>query len=204
MTFEVYHVPRVFDAEEITTIPWSVPKQPELWHWLHNIEPSASLGDFLVREYIISSDEWEYKVVRRENFLEFYQKGNGKHAKQISEASSHDGGGRPQSSIRQEDGHSDARSAGIQSGGRGKAQGKTLQQEIAVAYACTVDGWVQVPARAIRNSESPHLVWMLKSTWDSLATHADIRGLFFIPCETAPDAQQLRMLVNAQEIADAS
>lgn len=204
MTFEVYHVPRVFEAEEITKIPWAMPELSGTWHWLLGIEPSASLGDFLVREYLMGTDAWEYKVVRRENFLEYYQKGDGRNAKQISEAGSHDGGGRAQSSVRQEDGHPDARSAGVQSSGRGEAQGKTLQQEVAVAWACTVDGWVQVPTRAIRNSESPHIVWMLKSTWEHLATHADIRGLFFIPCEVAPDAQQLRMLVNAQEVADAS
>ncbi len=79
-----------------------------------------------------------------------------------------------------------------------------LQRETACAYAVTVDGFISVASKAIRNPESPFIVWMSRVTWERLATCATTLGQFYIPC--TPDmtsCQQLRAQVNAEEIVDA-
>lgn len=86
---------------------------------------------------------------------------------------------------------------------RGRS-GQEVPKEIACAYAVTVDGFISIAPRAIRNAESPFVVWMSHATWDRLAICATTQGQFYIPC--TPDlheCSQLRALVNAEEIADA-
>ena len=89
---------------------------------------------------------------------------------------------------------------GVQRGG----SGEEVPQEVACAYAVTVDGFISVARKAVRNAESPFVVWMSKATWDRLAICATTQGQFYSPC--TPDlheCSQLRRLVNAEEIADA-
>lgn len=85
---------------------------------------------------------------------------------------------------------SDARGEGVQRGGRSEGQ---AQEEVACAYAVTVDGFIAVNKKAIRNLESPFLVWMPVAIWQRLATCATTQGQFYIPCTpTMYDASVLR------------
>ena len=70
--------------------------------------------------------------------------------------------------------------------------------QIAVAYAVTVDGFISIAHRAIRNPKSPFLVWMSKATWTRLAVCATTQGQFYIPCTpTLNDVSVLRALAEA-------
>ena len=76
--------------------------------------------------------------------------------------------------------------------------------EVAVAYAVTVHGWIEIPRRAIREPDSPQIIWMAKTTFQILASCATDRGLFFIPC--GPGCQtpdELRLLVASRETSGA-
>ena len=67
---------------------------------------------------------------------------------------------------------------------------------IAVAYAVTVDGFIQISPRAIRNPRSPLIVWMSPAIWEHLANSATMQGQFYIPCTIAlTECSQLRALV---------
>lgn len=80
----------------------------------------------------------------------------------------------------------------------------STSREIACAYAVTVDGFIAVAKRAIRNQESPFLVWMSEATWEKLAICATTQGQFYIPCTpTLNDVSVLRALAAAEEPADA-
>ena len=95
------------------------------------------------------------------------------------------------------------RGEGVRKRGSSKSEIPRLEEEVAAAYAVTVDGWIEISHRAIRNSESPQIVWMTLSTWNILATCATDRGLFFIPC--SPGCQtvdDLRCLVASKEISN--
>ena len=73
-------------------------------------------------------------------------------------------------------------------------------REIAAAYAVTVDGWIEISHKAIRNPNSQHIVWMALATWNTLASHATDRGLFYIPCEPGcQTVDDLRRLVASRE-----
>lgn len=72
--------------------------------------------------------------------------------------------------------------------------------QIAVAYAVTVDGFISIPHHAIRNPTSPFIVWMSAAVWQRLATCATTQGLFYIPCTpTMNDCSVLRALVSTLE-----
>lgn len=74
----------------------------------------------------------------------------------------------------------------------------TETREVACAYAVTVDGFIAVARKAIRNAESPFIVWMSKRAWDGLAICATTQGQFYIP--RTPDlteCAQLRALATA-------
>lgn len=70
-----------------------------------------------------------------------------------------------------------------------------MTAEIAAAYAVTVDGFISVPLRAIRNRESPNIVWMSQAAWEQLARCATTQGQFYIPAtEELNSPEQLRLL----------
>ena len=123
-------------------------------------------------------------------------------AQRESQAASHNGGDSPRMATtegQQSSQDSSKSREGIQQGGRSQAQ------EVAVAYHCGLDAWVQVPTRAIRNPDSPMLVWMKEETWRRLACCASSSGQFYLPCEQGlTHPQHLRMLVNQEEVADGS
>jgi len=73
---------------------------------------------------------------------------------------------------------------------------------IVAAYAVTVDGFISIKPRAVRNPKSPFIVWMSSAVWQNLATHATEQGQFFIPCTpTLNDVSVLRDLVSRMESA---
>lgn len=77
-------------------------------------------------------------------------------------------------------------------------------REVACAYAVTVDGFIAVAKRAIRNVDSPFLVWMSATVWQRLAVCATTQGQFYIPCTSAlTDYVQLRTLVAMEELLNA-
>jgi hypothetical protein len=83
--------------------------------------------------------------------------------------------------------------------GRDRAPGN---DQIATAYAVTVDGFISISHRAIRNPHSPFLVWMQESTWKMLANCATMQGQFYIPCTEIMDAPSvLRRIVHEMEKA---
>lgn len=53
--------------------------------------------------------------------------------------------------------------------------------EIAAIYEPKLDGFVSIAHKYIRNPWSPMIIWMQRSTWDSLANHATRDGEFYIP-----------------------
>ncbi len=68
-------------------------------------------------------------------------------------------------------------------------------REVACAYAVTVDGFIAVAKRAIRNAESPFIVWMPAAVWQRLAVCATAQGQFYIPCTSEmTECAQLRAL----------
>lgn len=70
-------------------------------------------------------------------------------------------------------------------------------REVACAYAVTVDGFIAISPKAIRNLESPMLVWMPHAVWQQLAICASPQGLFYIPCSPLlHSCEQLRILVE--------
>jgi hypothetical protein len=74
------------------------------------------------------------------------------------------------------------------------------EREVACAYAVTVDGFISIARRAIRNPDSPLIVWMPHAIWQQLAVCATTQGQFYIPCTPqmqSPDA--LRLLVKQKE-----
>lgn len=80
-----------------------------------------------------------------------------------------------------------------------------LPKEIACAYAVTVDGFIAVNRKAVRNPESPFLVWMSEAAWQRLAVCATTQGQFYIPCTPElTDCQMLRAQVNVEELLNAS
>lgn len=71
---------------------------------------------------------------------------------------------------------------------------------VLVAYAATLDGFIKLWPKAIRNPSSPFLLPMQEETWKALATHASISGQFYIPA--TPDLasfDKLRELVLQKE-----
>lgn len=70
-------------------------------------------------------------------------------------------------------------------------------REVACAYAVTVDGFIHVAPKAIRNMESPFIVWMSAAVWQKLAVCATTQGQFYIPCQPElTECSQLRMLAE--------
>lgn len=123
-----------------------------------------------------------------------------KDAQHQQEAGPHDGGGDAQSGVRQEGGNSAEGSKGVQQGRSGEAEAAAPAREVACAYAVTVDGFISIPLRAIRNLESPLVVWMSHASWQKLAICATTQGQFYIPCRQglqSPD--ELRLLVKQKE-----
>jgi hypothetical protein len=85
---------------------------------------------------------------------------------------------------------------GVQQGGRGEGQ----TQEVACAYAVTVDGFIAISPKAIRNPESSLIVWMSHARWQKLAVCATTQGQFYIPCTpTLNDVSVLRALAEAPD-----
>lgn len=71
---------------------------------------------------------------------------------------------------------------------------------IATAYAVTVDGFIRISPKAIRNLGSPFIVWMSLAVWERLATCATAEGQFYIPCTTTmDDCSVLRAIVANEE-----
>lgn len=86
--------------------------------------------------------------------------------------------------------------------GTDRAPGNDL---IAAAYAVTVDGFISVSHRAIRNPHSPFIVWMSQAVWNNLANCATTQGQFYIPRTDTIDAPSvLRALVASMEDSDVS
>lgn len=78
----------------------------------------------------------------------------------------------------------------------------TNQSAVLVAYAATLDGFIKLWPKAIRNPESPFLVSMQEQTWKALATHASISGQFYIPAtQESSSFEKLRALVQEKETA---
>lgn len=74
--------------------------------------------------------------------------------------------------------------------------------QVACAYAVTVDGFIAVAPRAIRNPESPFIVWMSAAVWQRLAICATTQGQFYIPCtQTMNDVSVLRALATEPQVA---
>lgn len=148
-------------------------------------------GDWIVQRYKIASDKWsEHILVPAEAFQKFFHKETSD-AQQISEAGAHDGSSSAQQDVRQEARHPAESGEGVQQGRSGETQ------EIACAYAVTVDGFISIPKRAIRNPESPFLVWMARATWEQLAKCATVQGQFYIPATGELNSpEQLRMHVS--------
>ena len=147
-------------------------------------------GDWFITRYDIASDQMsDHILVPDEAFQKFFLKDEAPDAQQIPEASSHDGGDSPRletAGHEQNGTHPSEGGQGVQQGGRGfrpqtRPEG---QQEVAAAYAVTVDGFIRVPTKAVRNPESPCVVWMKEGTWTRLATHASPQGIYYIPCGT--------------------
>lgn len=112
-------------------------------------------------------------------------------------ASPHDGSSSARQELREAHGHSAEGRAGVQQGRSGEAQASGTAREVACAYAVTVDGFIAISPKAIRNLESPMLVWMPRAIWQQLAICASPQGLFYIPCSQAlHSCEQLRILVE--------
>lgn len=77
----------------------------------------------------------------------------------------------------------------------------TNDQPVLVAYAATLDGFIKLWPKAIRNPSSPFLVCMQEWTWQQLATHASVSGQFYIPAEGLDSFENLRALVLQKETA---
>ena len=74
-----------------------------------------------------------------------------------------------------------------------------VEDQIAVAYAVTVDGFISIKHSAIRNPTSPAIVWMSQDIWQRLAVCATTQGLFYIPCTlTLTEPSHLRALVEEE------
>lgn len=73
-------------------------------------------------------------------------------------------------------------------------------QPVLVAYAATLDGFIKLWPKAIRNPSSPFLICMQEWTWQALATHASVSGQFYIPVTLELDSfEKLRALVQQRE-----
>ena len=80
---------------------------------------------------------------------------------------------------------------------------ETFDGLVATAYAVTVDGFISIRSKAIRNPHSPFIVWMREAHWKDLATCATVLGQFYIPCTPVMDAPSvLRAMVQTLERAD--
>lgn len=76
----------------------------------------------------------------------------------------------------------------------------TNDQPVLVAYASTLDGFIKLWPKAIRNPESPFLISMQEWTFKLLATHASVSGQFYIPATLEIDSlEKLRALVLQKE-----
>lgn len=148
--------------------------------------------------WVVVTQDWVDRVSRKIVELE--------NALRIAKAEKDHGGESPRLETAEgEQSCQDSRESreGVQQGRRGQGQG--APKEVAVAYAVTVDGWIEIRPKVIRNENSPQIIWMLKSTWEHFATHADERGLFYIPCQPGMATDdELRCAVNQKEIADGS
>lgn len=70
--------------------------------------------------------------------------------------------------------------------------------QVAVAYAVTVDGFIEIKPKAIRNPKSPFIIWMSRAVWARLANCATREGQFYIPrTDTIDSPAVLRALVEA-------
>lgn len=64
----------------------------------------------------------------------------------------------------------------------------------------TVDGFIQIKSKAIRNPQSPFIVWMSEARWKELANCATTQGQFYIPrTDTIDSPEVLRLLVKQEE-----
>jgi hypothetical protein len=71
--------------------------------------------------------------------------------------------------------------------------------QIAVAYAVTVDGFISISHKHIHNPDSPFIIWMPEEVWQKLATCATTQGLFYIPAtSTMTDYGTLYSLVQKE------
>lgn len=76
--------------------------------------------------------------------------------------------------------------------------------EVVCAYAVTVDGFIAVAHKAIRNAESPFIIWMSAAVWQRLAICATTQGQFYIPCTSdLTECAQLRALATMEELPNA-
>lgn len=166
--FVHYYIKRRFMAVEITKVPMEG-ETPAVWGPMGQeyYEREYQIGNFLVREYIMERDEFEYKIVRRENFLQYYLKEPSIDVEQTAEA---------------------------------KSEALGAVDQVAVAYAVTVDGFITIKHRAIRNPRSPSIVWMPEAIWLRLANCATAQGQFYIPCtEAIQSPEQLRALIKQEQ-----
>jgi hypothetical protein len=72
-------------------------------------------------------------------------------------------------------------------------------QPVLVAYAATLDGFIKLWPKAIRNPSSLFLVSMQEWTFQQIATHASPSGQFYIPAEGLDSLDALRALVQQKE-----
>lgn len=80
----------------------------------------------------------------------------------------------------------------------------TNEQPVLIAYAATLDGFIKLWPKAIRNPSSPFLVSMQEGTWALLATHASVSGQFYIPSTPQVDSlEKFRSLVKQKESTNA-
>lgn len=158
-------------------------------------------GDWLVTRYDISSDKWsDHVLVPQEAFQKFFHKDEVQDAQHQQEASSHDGGSSTRQQVCEACGNSAEGRAGVQQGRPGKTEASGSAREVACAYAVTVDGFIAISPKAIRNPESPMIVWMPRTSWQQLAICATMQGQFYIPCTTQlQSSETLRLLVKQKE-----
>ena len=166
-------------------------------------------GDWFLTRYDIVRDRLGDRIrVSDEAFRKFFTRDEvHTTAKEVSDAQrneasgANDGGDSPRLEAPSgEQGQQDSRQGGegIRASGQepcGRAQ-EHQQRQIAAAYAVTVDGFISLPQKAIRNPASASVVWMTTRIWEQLATCASPQGTFYIPCDkNLQSAADLRKLV---------
>lgn len=75
--------------------------------------------------------------------------------------------------------------------------------KVLVFFSPDVDGWIQAERRVARRWEGQQhalMIWMEQRSWQHLATHANIDGLWYIPAGLLfPTAKSLRTEVQKME-----